>query len=87
MFLFGFCRCKVKVFKSGADYPDYGLCPYRRARNGGNPLMDSLPELFDAIEMQNSDMAILMTPDLTALARTLFASSLCETGEETYTIR
>lgn len=37
-------------------------------RNGGNPLMDSLPELFDAIEMQNSDMAILMTPDLTALA-------------------
>ena len=27
------------------------------------------------------------TGDLTALARTLFASSLCETGEETYTIR
>ena len=27
------------------------------------------------------------TADLTALARTLFASSLCETGEETYTIR
>ena len=27
------------------------------------------------------------TADLTSLARTLFASSLCETGEETYTIR
>ncbi len=37
-------------------------------RNDENPLMNTLPELFDAIESQNADTVLLVTPDLQALS-------------------